>query len=57
MRLEQQLAKMKEYEDEVQVAEDTKIYKEKNLKSGEVCFLAKGAKVYRKVEVNENVRQ
>ena len=57
MRLEQQLAKMKEYEEEVQVGEDTKIYKEKSLKSGEVCFLAKGAKVYRRADTIENMRQ
>ena len=41
---------MREYEEEIQVNADTKIYREKNLKSGEVTFLAKGAKVYRKAD-------
>ena len=37
---------MNEYDEEIEVAEDTKLYKEKNLASGEICFLPKGAKVH-----------
>ena len=45
MRLEEQIAKLKEYDEEVVVAEDTKLYRDKNLMSGELGLLSKGTKV------------
>ena len=45
MRLEEQIAKLREYDEEVVVAEDTKLYRDKNLMSGELGLLSKGTKV------------
>ena len=45
MRIEQQVAKLREYDEEVEIAEDTKLYQEKNLMSGELGLLSKGTKV------------
>lgn len=45
MRIEQQVAKLREYDEEVEIAEDTKLYQEKNLMSGELGLLCKGTKV------------
>ena len=45
MRLEEQVAKLREYDEEVVVAEDTKLYQNKNLMSGELGLLSKGTKV------------